>query len=203
MMTEIETRLRARLAEPFDPDLIDGDFTLNPGTQEWLVRPGLRDAAVLVPIVVHEAGASMILTRRSATLRKHTGQVAFPGGAIDPEDAGPVDAALREAEEEIGLPRALPEPLGVMPDYITGSGYRIRPVVALVPPGIAMTPNPDEVEEAFEVPFAHLMDPANHVRSSREWMGGERFYYEMPFHGHHIWGVTAGIIRAFYERVYR
>jgi 8-oxo-dGTP pyrophosphatase MutT (NUDIX family) len=168
-----------------------------------LVRPGLRDAAVLVPIVLHEGGAALILTRRSASLRKHTSQIAFPGGAIDPEDKGPVDAALREAEEEIGLPRGLPEPLGVMPDYITGSGYRVRPVVALVPPGIALKPNPDEVEQAFEVPLAHVMDPANHIRSSREWMGRERFYYEMPYEGHHIWGVTAGIIRAFYERVYR
>jgi 8-oxo-dGTP pyrophosphatase MutT (NUDIX family) len=195
--------LRAGLESPFDPAMEDGDFKLNPGTRDLLVRPGLRDAAVLIAVTDVLCDPHVILTRRSANLRKHTGQIAFPGGGIDATDAGPVAAALREADEEIGLPRDLPQPLGIMPDYITGSGYRIRPVVALVPTGIALTPNPDEVEEAFHVPLAFLVDPANHIRASREWQGHERFYYEMPYGPHMIWGVTAGIIRALYERVFR
>jgi 8-oxo-dGTP pyrophosphatase MutT (NUDIX family) len=190
-------------ARPFDPALEDGDFRLNPGTRDLLVRPGLRDAAVLIAVTDDATEPRVILTKRSANLRKHTGQIAFPGGGIDADDDGPVAAALREAEEEIGLPRAVPRPLGILPDYITGSGYRVRPVVALVPGGIALRPNPDEVEDAFHVPLSFMVNPANHLRASRVWQGHERFYYEMPYGPHMIWGVTAGIIRALYERVFQ
>ena len=179
-----------------------GDFHLNPDERERILQRPLREAAVLIPIVDRSDGATVILTQRSSRLAKHSGQVAFPGGAVDPGDAGPLAAALRETEEEIGLPRTLPDPLGQLPDYVTGSGYRIRPIIAIVPPVFSLAPNPGEVDEVFEVPLAFLMDPANHHRGSRVWQGAERHFYEMPYGRHYIWGVTAGIIRLFYERVF-
>lgn len=194
--------LQARLMQPFGSDDEDGDYILNPLARDVLRGQNLRDAAVLIPIVQHADTPTVILTQRSANLRKHTGQIAFPGGAIDAGDISAVAAALRETEEEIGLPRTIPQVIGQLPDYISGSGFRIKPVVALVPSHHMLKINPDEVEEAFEVPLAFLMDPKNHIRASREWQGVERFYYEMPYGRHRIWGVTAGIIRAFYERVF-
>ena len=199
MMLDI---LSAGFALPFPADAEDGDYILNPDATDVLRGQNLRDAAVLIAIVQHHNSPSVILTKRSANLRKHTSQIAFPGGTIDVGDASAVDAALREAEEEIGLPRHIPEIIGQLPDYISGSGFRIKPVVALVPPLQHLMLNPDEVEEAFEVPLMFLMNPENHMRASREWQGKERFYYEMPYQQHRIWGVTAGIIRAFYERVF-
>ncbi|MCA8930633.1 MAG: CoA pyrophosphatase, partial [Alphaproteobacteria bacterium] len=151
-----------------------GDFHLNPDERERILQRPLREAAVLIPIVDRSDGATVILTQRSSRLAKHSGQVAFPGGAVDPGDAGPLAAALRETEEEIGLPRTLPDPLGQLPDYVTGSGYRIRPIIAIVPPVFSLAPNPGEVDEVFEVPLAFLMDPANHHRGSRVWQGAER-----------------------------
>ena len=194
--------LSAGFVEPFASDAEDGDYILNPNAHDALRSQNLRDAAVLIAIVKHASNPTVILTQRSENLRKHTGQIAFPGGAIDAEDASPIDAALREAEEEIGLPRHVPQVIGQLPDYISGSGFRIKPVVALVPPEQSFVINPDEVAEVFAVPLAFLMNPQNHIQSSREWQGVERFYYEMPYEKHRIWGVTAGIIRAFYERVY-
>jgi 8-oxo-dGTP pyrophosphatase MutT (NUDIX family) len=194
--------LQARMALSFGDDQEDGDYILNPFARDALRGQNLRDAAVLIPIVQHVGAPSVIFTLRSANLRKHTGQIAFPGGAIDAGDVNAVDAALRETEEEIGLPRNIPQVVGQLPDYISGSGFRIKPVVALVPSHHQLKINTDEVEEAFEVPLAFLMNPQNHIRASREWQGVERFYYEMPYERHRIWGVTAGIIRAFYERVF-
>jgi len=179
-----------------------GDFHLNPDERERILQRPLREAAVLIPIVDRSDGATVILTQRSSRLAKHSGQVAFPGGAVDADDAGPLAAALRETEEEIGLSRTLPDPLGQLPDYVTGSGYRIRPIIAIVPPVFSLVPNPGEVDEVFEVPLAFLMNPANHHRGSRVWQGAERHFYEMPYGRHYIWGVTAGIIRLFYERVF-
>jgi 8-oxo-dGTP pyrophosphatase MutT (NUDIX family) len=193
--------LNAGFLEPFATDAEDGDYILNPNAREALRGQNLRDAAVLIAIVQHAENPTVILTKRSENLRKHTGQIAFPGGAIDAGESA-IDAALREAEEEIGLQRHLPQVIGQLPDYVSGSGFRIKPVVALVQAGNKFVANPDEVAEVFEVPLAFLIDPQNHVRSSREWQGIERFYYEMPYERHRIWGVTAGIIRAFYERVY-
>ena len=194
--------LHERMVRAFGNDQEDGDFILNPLARDALRGQNLRDAAVLIPIVQHVHGPSVILTLRSANLRKHTGQIAFPGGAIDASDGSAIEAALRETEEEIGLARNVPNVIGQMPDYITGSGFRIKPVVALVPPGHELKINTDEVEEAFEVPLAFLMNPQNHLRASRQWQGIERFYYEMPYERHRIWGITAGIIRALYERVF-
>jgi 8-oxo-dGTP pyrophosphatase MutT (NUDIX family) len=193
--------IRAGFSKPFANDAEDGDYSLNPTARDALRNQNLRDAAVLIAIVQHAGAPSIILTQRSAHLRKHTGQIAFPGGVIDASDLSAIDAALRETEEEIGLPRNVPQTIGQLPDYVSGSGFRIKPVVALVPSGQKLNINTDEVEEAFEVPLAFLMNPENHIRASREWQGVERFYYEIPYGRHRIWGVTAGIIRAFYERV--
>lgn len=195
---------RRRAARETGPSAGDdyGDHSLNPSLREMILRDGLRDAAVLVPVVDRPEGASVILTTRTANLRSHSGQVAFPGGRIDPDDASPEHAALRETREEIGLPPDHIEVVGRMPDYVSGSGFRIAPVLSVVRPGFRLTINPAEVDDAFEVPLAFLMDPANHRRESRIWQEHERFYYTMPFGERYIWGVTAGIIRTLYERLY-
>ncbi|MEK1888543.1 MAG: CoA pyrophosphatase [Phyllobacterium sp.] len=180
-----------------------GDHRLNPGLDAVIAANPLRDAAVLVPIVDRGDEASVILTLRTTSLRKHSGQVAFPGGAIDPEDDyEPEKAALREAHEEIGLEGRHVELLGRLPRYLTTTGYSIIPVLGLVRPPFEIAPNPDEVADVFEVPLSFLMNPANHRRESRIWQDQERFYYTMPFGDRFIWGVTAGIIRTLYERLY-
>ncbi|MDN2566630.1 CoA pyrophosphatase [Aquibium sp. A9E412] len=195
---------RARAARQTGPWARDayGDHSLNPDLAPLILRPDLRDAAVLVPVVDRPDGATVILTKRTAALRSHSGQIALPGGRIDDTDASPEHAALREAEEEIGLKPAEIELVGRMPDYVTGSGYRIAPVLSVVRPGFTLAINPHEVDDAFEVPLGFLMDPANHRRESRVWQERERYYYTMPFGGRFIWGVTAGILRTLYERLY-
>jgi 8-oxo-dGTP pyrophosphatase MutT (NUDIX family) len=162
-----------------------------------------RPAAVLLPLIRRPEGAGLLLTVRATALAKHSGQIAFPGGRIDPTDSGPTEAALREAEEEIGLPRAAATILGHLPPYVSATGYRIHPVVALLDdPLPALTLNPAEVADSFEAPLAFLMDPANHALHAREWQGRERRYYAMPWNDHYIWGVTAGIIRMLWRRLY-
>jgi len=179
-----------------------GDHSFNPGHPRMAGLRVLRDAAVLIPVVDHGAEASVILTKRAETLASHTGQVAFPGGRIDATDASPEDAALREAQEEIGLDRGHVEVIARMPDYKSGSGYRIAPVLGIVKPGFTLTLNPDEVDAVFEVPLRFLMDPANHATESREFNKQLWTYYDMPYGERRIWGVTAGIIRTLYERLY-
>jgi 8-oxo-dGTP pyrophosphatase MutT (NUDIX family) len=179
-----------------------GDHRFNPELRHFIVRDGLRDAAVLIPVVDHKDGATVILTKRTEKLRHHSGQVAFPGGSIDPTDASAEDAAQRETEEEIGLDRGFVEVIGRLPDYVSCSGYRVAPVLGVVRPGFLLTLNVDEVDDAFEVPLAFLMDEVNHGRESREWQGHMRHYYVMPYGDRHIWGLTAGIIRVLYERLY-
>jgi 8-oxo-dGTP pyrophosphatase MutT (NUDIX family) len=197
---------RCRVAA--DPCTVDaegyGDHRWNPGHQRLHELRGirLRDAAVLIPVVDRPGGPSVILTKRNEALRNHSGQVAFPGGRIDPTDADAEAAALREADEEIGLQAGEVEILARMPDYLSSSGYRIAPVIGLVRPGFRITINHDEVETVFEVPFRFLMDPTNHSRASREWNGIEWAFFDMPYGGQRIWGVTAGIIRSMYERYY-
>ncbi len=161
-----------------------------------------RPASVLVPVVAHPDGPTLLLTRRTAHLRAHPGQIAFPGGRVDPGDPSYVHAACREAWEEVGLDPSLPQPLGFLDPYVSSTGFRIVPVVARLEPGFALALNPDEVEEAFEVPLGFLMDPANHQRHSREWQGTRRYYYAMPHGARYIWGVTAGIIRNLHDRLY-
>ncbi|WFP66033.1 CoA pyrophosphatase [Mesorhizobium sp. WSM4904] len=179
-----------------------GDHRFNPGHPRLKHMKPLRDAAVLIPVIDHADGATVLLTKRAERLRSHSGQVAFPGGTIDPTDPGPEATALRETFEEIGLDRGHIEIIGRMPDYISGSGYRIVPVLSVVRPGFSLTLNADEVDAAFEVPLRFLMDPVNHARDSRMWNDLEWFFYEMPYGGQRIWGVTAGIIRTLYERLY-
>ena len=179
-----------------------GDHSLNPDLKALFAHAKLRDAAVLIPVVDRGDEASVILTKRAEKLRSHSGQVAFPGGRIDPTDPTPEHAALRETEEEIGLAPAYIEVVGRMPDYFTGSGFRIAPILSVVRPDFRLSINPDEVDDAFEVPLAFLMDPRNHTRDSRIWQERERYFYTMPFGERHIWGVTAGIIRTLYERLY-
>ena len=180
-----------------------GDHVLNPDLgpyARWEGDP--REAAVLIPVVADCADPRVILTMRTPHLSSHGGQIAFPGGKIDEGDGGPRQAAIREAEEEIGLDPSLVTPIGELAPYLTGSGYRVVPVVAEVRPGFRLTPNPDEVSDVFEVPLNFLMDPRNHRKQSRDWQGRPRYFYEMPFGERYIWGVTAGIIRSLYETVY-
>jgi len=184
------------------PEARRGDYDLNPGTAYERNPDGLATpAAVLVPIVARRSGLTVLLTTRTADLPSHPGQVAFPGGKVDPTDAGPLDAALREAEEEIGLARRFVEPLGFLDTYQTGSGFLIAPAVALVADGFELRLNAREVASAFEVPLSFLLDPANHQLQSREWRGKLRHFYVMPYGKHHIWGVTAGMIRNLYDRL--
>lgn len=162
-------------------------------------RP-IRPAAVLIGIVEHEQ-PTILLTQRSAHLNDHAGQISFPGGKIDATDASPLDAALREAEEEVGLDRSFVDPIGYLDLYATGFGFRILPTVARVKPGFNLTINENEVESAFEVPLSFLMDPGNHQLHSKDFRGVERSYYAMPFAERYIWGATAGILRVLYERI--
>lgn len=178
-----------------------GDLDLNP--EIWL-RAGVkatRPAAVLVPIIDRNE-PTVLLTLRTAELASHAGQVAFPGGKIDPADESPVAAALREAREETGLAPALIEPIGYLDLYLTFSGFRILPTVARVKRDFALSLNPQEVTETFEVPLKFLMTPANHQRKTRDWNGFARDYYAIPYRNRYIWGITAGILRNLYDRVY-
>jgi 8-oxo-dGTP pyrophosphatase MutT (NUDIX family) len=200
-------RARSRLTLEVPPALDDhaaeakrGDLDLDPDLWERAGVRATRPAAVLVP-VVDRAEPQVLLTVRTE-LPSHPGQIAFPGGKIDPQDRSPAQAALREAAEEIGLARTLIEPLGYLDLYLTFSGYRILPTVARVAPDYRLSLCEAEVADAFEVPLAFLMDAQNHSLRSREWKGVTRRYYAMPFGERYIWGVTAGILRNLYERIY-
>jgi 8-oxo-dGTP pyrophosphatase MutT (NUDIX family) len=195
-------RLRITERLSFDSALAVGDHVFNPEIAETFLQVERRPAAVLVPVVHREPEATLLFTERIGGLRAHAGQIAFPGGRIDPEDAGPEAAALREALEEIGLERKFVETVGRGPDYLTGSGYHVALVIAVVRPGFTLTLNPSEVADAFEVPLSFLMNPANHRTGSRVWNGANRMFFEMPFENRHIWGITAGIVRVLYERLY-
>jgi 8-oxo-dGTP pyrophosphatase MutT (NUDIX family) len=154
----------------------------------------LTPASVLFPIVLRASGPSVLLTQRTENLKDHPGQISFPGGRVEPEDRSPADTALREAEEEIGLSSRHIEILGYLPEYRTGTGFRVTPVVAIVKPPFALHPDPGEVAEIFEVPFSFLMDAANHQQHALHYRGKLRHYFAMPYGGYFIWGATAGII---------
>jgi 8-oxo-dGTP pyrophosphatase MutT (NUDIX family) len=183
-------------------DVIRGDLDLDPALWEQAGVKATRPAAVLIPVVDHPE-PTVLLTLRTQDLSSHAGQIAFPGGKIDAADESPLAAAMREAQEEIGLDASLIDPIGYLDLYLTFSGFRILPLVARVIPNYTLAVNASEVAEAFEVPLAFLMKPANHQRGSRDWKGITREYYAIPFGERYIWGVTAGILRNLYEKLYQ
>lgn len=182
------------------PKLTPSDYDLNPSMLP-AVLPEPKPAAVLVPVVAR-AELTILLTQRTDHLSSHAGQIAFPGGKIDAEDGGPLGAALREAEEEIGLDRHLVEPLGYLDAYRTGTGYLVVPVVSLVSPDLRLALNAHEVADAFEVPLAFLMDAANHRRDTRLSRGQERTFHAMPYGERYIWGATAGMLKNLHARLF-
>jgi 8-oxo-dGTP pyrophosphatase MutT (NUDIX family) len=153
----------------------------------------MRDAAVLVPIIWHEAAPSILLTLRSARLSAHAGQVAFPGGRLEPGETAQA-AALREAAEEVGLDPRLPRIAGALPEHLTGTGFRVTPVVAFLDPPLTLTPDPGEVDAIFELPLAVVMDPTAPERRRTEWRGRMRDYWVWPHPEHLIWGATATML---------
>lgn len=182
----LATRLAEALVSPHMVALLSGD------ADDLPAHDTLTAAAVLIPIT-DRARPGVILTQRTETLRKHAGQVAFPGGRLDPgEDA--ITAALREAEEEVALPRSVVEVIGPTDLYRTGTGYSITPVLGVVPPDLPLLPNEGEVASVFEVPLDFLLDQANHRQRTVEWQGAVRTYWEMTWEDRRIWGATAGMI---------
>jgi 8-oxo-dGTP pyrophosphatase MutT (NUDIX family) len=186
--------LRERLQRRAPPDSsVYGDDDVE--RQVWAVTP----ASVLVPIVTHAGGLTVLFTQRTAQLRAHSGQVSFPGGRAEPGDASPEFTALRETQEEIGLAPGRVEVIARMPEYLTRTGYRVTPVVGLVAPPLELAPDSREVAEAFEVPLAFLLDPANHQRETRE-LGGRTVGFWVMQHGERrIWGATAGMLMNLYR----
>ncbi|HEX5803410.1 MAG TPA: CoA pyrophosphatase [Azospira sp.] len=190
----------------FDLDSLRSSLAQQPGASAAVLEDGLGDerltpAAVLVPIVRHASAPTLLLTQRTAHLRDHAGQISFPGGRIEPDDPSIVHAALREAEEEVGLAASHVEVVGYLPDYRTSTGFSVTPVVAFVTPPFALRPDPFEVAEVFEVPLAFLLDPANHQQHEVHWRGRLRQYYAMPYGDYFIWGATAGMIMSLYRHL--
>lgn len=190
-----------------DPDWLRRRFAAG-GTVEMLYgdqgidaerAAARRRASVLVPIVTRPEELTVLLTRRTAHLKNHSGQIAFPGGSAEPGDASAADTALRETAEEIGLEPARVELLGQLSDYHTRTGYRVTPVVGLVAVPFELRLDAHEVDEAFEVPLSFLLDPANHRRESREFEGRSRPFYSIPYRDHYIWGATAGMLVNLYR----
>jgi 8-oxo-dGTP pyrophosphatase MutT (NUDIX family) len=205
---EFFDRARARLNFDVPAGLTDASIIPLSGDQgndrmlEIVAREQpIRPAAVLIA-VVDRPEPTVLLTQRSAHLNDHAGQISFPGGKIDPADVSPLDAALREAHEEVGLEREFIDPVGYLDLYGTAFGFRILPTVARVRPGFTMRVSAAEVDDVFEVPLAFLMNPANHQIHAKEFRGIERSYYAMPYEERYIWGATAGILRVLYERIY-
>ena len=168
-----------------------GDHDLNPGMQP---QDNLTPAAVLVPLVDRPSGLTVLLTQRTAHLNDHAGQISFPGGRVEPEDPSHQAAALREAEEEVGLPPSHVEVIGTLDYYIVRSGYRVTPVVGFVNPPFEVKPDPFEVAEVFEVPLSFVINTDNHVMESRTDQGVERTFYVLPYENRYIWGATAGML---------
>jgi 8-oxo-dGTP pyrophosphatase MutT (NUDIX family) len=192
-MTGLAGRLRDALERGRQrrPILLEGDVLEGEGPEG--VRGDLTPAAVLVAVVDHTS-PTVILTERPKTMRKHPGQISFPGGRIDPEDDGPVAAALREAEEEIALPRDSVEVIGAADLYRTVTGFEVTPIVGVVPPGLDLEPQPGEVAAMFEAPLHFLLDPRHQMVRTALWQGRERSYYEIEWEGRRIWGATAAMI---------
>jgi 8-oxo-dGTP pyrophosphatase MutT (NUDIX family) len=188
--------LAARLTAALDPALTVW------GDEAALAHPGQgvpTPAAVLVPLINRAEGVSVLFTQRTVHLADHAGQISFPGGRAEPGDAGPVATALREAEEEIGLPRSRVEVIGTLPRYRTVTHYEVTPVVGFVEPPFSLVVDEFEVAEVFEVPLAYFLDPAHHEEHTYEYHGSVRRYYAMPFQGRFIWGATAGMLMNLYR----
>lgn len=190
---------RVNSAPGIDLDRLRSVLQPHPSRSVFVVEDGVGDeeltpASVLFPIVLRQSGPSVLLTQRTAHLKDHPGQISFPGGRVEPADASPAATALREAQEEIGLAARHVEILGYLPEYRTGTGFRVTPVVAVVKPPFDLRPEPGEVAEIFEVPFSFLMDSANHQQHSQHYRGKLRHYFAMPYGEYFIWGATAGII---------
>lgn len=193
----MQHRLRRAATLPGRPS---SDYDLNPGAAA-ASGAGLRDAAVLIACRSGPRGAELILTKRSSRLKHHPGQIAFPGGKIDAGDAGPVAAALREAGEEVGLPAAQVRILGTLPAHETVTGFAVTPVLAWIEGDFSPVPEEGEVEEAFAVPLAHVLDPARFSVEARRWRGEMRRYYVVPYGPYYIWGATAHMLRALADRM--
>ncbi|MFT7593664.1 MAG: 8-oxo-dGTP pyrophosphatase MutT (NUDIX family) [Paracoccaceae bacterium] len=189
-------QLRAALAKPGEGS---SDFDLNPDTVLPVGRK-LRPAGVLVAVSLVTETPRVILTKRSSALKHHPGQIAFPGGKQEDNDADVTAAALREAHEEIGLPIDLPDVLGLLPAHETITSFRVTPVVAVLTKPFDPVPEPGEVDEVFSVPLAHLLDPANYLIESRHWRGARRYYFTVPFGPYYIWGATARMLRGLAAR---
>lgn len=200
--------LRGIAAEYFTYDALDadrevtGDFRLNPEHKALLVTPDAKAAAVLIAIIERENGLSVLLTKRADKLRDHSGQIAFPGGKIDAADANAIAAAVRESQEEINLDANEVEVLGQLPDYYTGSGFKISPVIGLIKPQATFSANPDEVDFVFEVPLSFLMDVKNYDLGERVLSGKIRTFFEIRYEQYLVWGITAGIIRLMRDKLH-
>ena len=179
-------------AAAFRRELQD-DRALNPGMAS-APSTALRPAAVLVPLVDHRDGMTVLLTQRTAHLSAHAGQISFPGGRIEEDDADAVAAALRETEEEVGLPRERVSIVGRLDTYLTGTGFEITPVVGIVAPPFPLAIDPFEVAEAFEVPLSYILDRRNHQRVERRSGAHRRVFFVLPYQGRNLWGATAGIL---------
>lgn len=198
-MTDLIETLRAALDRPGDGS---SDFDLNPDLKLPAGRK-LRPAGVLVPISIASGKPRVILTKRSSALKHHPGQIAFPGGKQDESDADVTAAALREAWEEIGLPRELPQVIGHLPVHETVTGFLVTPVVALLDQDFQLRPEPGEVDEVFSVPLSHLLNLDNYVIESRRWRGVRRHYFTVPFGPYYTWGATARMLRELAVRMNR
>ncbi len=188
-----------------DLGLIQSCLLAEPGLEavgdQGALAEGLTPAAVLFPIVTRPQGYQVLLTQRTDHLRDHPGQISFPGGRMEPEDASPLHTALREAQEEIGLAPQVPQILGYLPNYRTGTGFNVYPVVALLEPPFDLRLDAFEVAEVFEVPLAFLLDTRNHRREQMHYRGALREYTVMPYENRFIWGATAGMICSLVERL--
>jgi len=179
------------------------DFELNPELEALADAEHKRPAAVLIPVIERAKQASILFTQRTDELPTHAGQISFPGGKMDSGDANVFETALREAREEIGLEAEFIDTIGFLDDYITSTGYRISPLVAVIREGYSIAPDRNEVAEVFDVPLSFLMNVQNHEMHTREWRGAQRKFYAMPYGNRFIWGATAGMLRNLYEWLYK